>query len=95
MRDMKIDTMTSMNISLPDSMRQFVEVQVSKGGYRTISEYFRELVRGDKKRQAQEQLEQLLIAGLNSGEATPMTEQDWTEIRAEVKRRAVARKGKK
>jgi antitoxin ParD1/3/4 len=92
---MKIDTMTSMNISLPDSMRQFVEVQVSNGAYGTISEYFRGLVREDKKRKAQEQLEELLLAGLNSGEATPMTEQDWTDIRAEVKRRALARKGNK
>jgi antitoxin ParD1/3/4 len=94
-KDMKVDIMTSMNISLPDSMRQFVEVQVSNGGYGTISEYFRELVRQDKKRKAQEQLETLLLEGLNSGEATPMTEQDWMDIRAEVKRRALARKGKK
>jgi antitoxin ParD1/3/4 len=92
---MKIDTMTSMNISLPDSMRQFVEGQVAQGGYGTVSEYFRELVRGEKKRQAQEQLEQLLLAGLKSGEATPMTDKDWTDIRAEVRRRALARKEKK
>jgi antitoxin ParD1/3/4 len=94
-KGMKIDTMTSMNISLPDSMRQFIEHQVARGGYGTISEYFRELVRQDKKRKAQEQLETLLLEGLSSGEATPMTDQDWEDIRAEVKRRALARKGKK
>jgi antitoxin ParD1/3/4 len=61
-----------------------------------VSEYFRELVREDKKRKAQEQLESILLAGLRSGAATPMTKQDWGDIRAEVRRRAAERKkGKK
>jgi antitoxin ParD1/3/4 len=89
---MKTDTLTSMNISLPESMREFVEEQVSAGSYGTVSEYFRELVREDKKRKAQEELESLLLAGLRSGEATPMTAKDWGDIRAEVRRRAAERK---
>ncbi len=46
-----------------------------------------QLVREDQKRKAQERLEELLLEGLNSGESTPMTEQDWEEIRAEVRQR--------
>jgi hypothetical protein len=46
--------------------------------------------RQDENRHPQEQLERLLLEGLHSGEAEQMTEQDWTEIRAEI-RRAVLR----
>lgn len=95
---MKVDTMTSMNVSLPESMRRFIEDQIATGGYGTVSEYFRELVRADKQRKAEDELAALLLQGIKSGKATPMTNQDWTEIRAEVRRRAAARqtrRGKK
>lgn len=79
--------MKSMNISLPDSMRTYVEEQVANGGYGTASEYFRELVRNDQKRKAQERLEVLLLEGLNSGTATGITAQDWQDIRQTVRKR--------
>jgi antitoxin ParD1/3/4 len=79
--------MATMNISLPDPMREFVEQCVTEGGYSTVSEYFRELVRADQKRKAEERLEQLLLEGLNSGPSTPLTKQD---IEA-VKRRGLER----
>jgi antitoxin ParD1/3/4 len=77
--------MKSINISLPDGMRTYVEEQVADGAYSTISEYFRELVRQDQKRKAKEHLETLLLEGLNSGNATPLTEQDWDDIRQAVR----------
>ena len=48
--------MKSMNISLPDSMRTYIESQVASGSYSSASEYFRQLVRADQKRQANERL---------------------------------------
>ncbi|MEO1185440.1 MAG: type II toxin-antitoxin system ParD family antitoxin [Cyanobacteria bacterium J06636_27] len=77
--------MKSINISLPDTMRDYIEKQVVDGGYSTISEYFRELVRQDQKRRDKEYLETLLLEGLNSGSATPLTEQDWDDIRQAVR----------
>ena len=85
--------MKSMNISLPDSMRAYVEEQVNSGGYSTVSEYFRELVRQDQKRKAQERLETLLLEGLDSGAATPMTLEDWKDIRQAVRERIAKRQG--
>jgi antitoxin ParD1/3/4 len=85
--------MKSMNISLPDSMRAYVEEQVTSGGYSTVSEYFRELVRQDQKRKAQERLETLLLEGLSSGTATPMTLEDWKDIRQAVHERIAKRQG--
>lgn len=82
-----------MNISLPDSMRAYVEEQVNSGGYSTVSEYFRELVRQDQKRKAQERLETLLLEGLDSGAATPMTLEDWKDIRQAVRERIAKRQG--
>lgn len=85
--------MKSMNISLPDSMRAYVENQVASGGYSTASEYFRELVRSDQKRKANEHLEALLLEGLQSGTATPLTDQDWQDIRQSVHQKVAKRQG--
>jgi antitoxin ParD1/3/4 len=81
----------SINISLPDAMRDYVEEQVANGSYSTISEYFRELVRQDRERKAQDRLEALLLEGLASGQATPMTAQDWQDIRQAVRERITKR----
>jgi antitoxin ParD1/3/4 len=42
--------MSTMNISLPDSLKTFVDEQVSQRGYGTSSEYVRELIRKDQDR---------------------------------------------
>ena len=68
--------MTTMNISLPEPMRDWVEAQVKKGSFGNTSEYVRSLIREDQKRSAQEELETKLLEGLNSGPATPWTKQD-------------------
>ncbi len=85
--------MKSINISLPDGMRAYVEERVADGGYSTISEYFRELIRLDQKRKANEHLETLLLEGLNSGSATSLTEQDWDGIRQAVRAKVQESKG--
>lgn len=83
--------MKSMNISLPDSMRTYIESQIVSGIYSSTSEYFRQLVRADQKPQANERLEALPLEGLESGTATPMTEQDWLDMSQTV-RSAVAKR---
>ena len=76
--------MATLNISLPDSMRAFIEEEVQRGGYSTPSEFMRELVRARQKCKAEDRLEQLLLDGLKSGKATPMTKKDWAELRKRV-----------
>lgn len=78
---------TSMNISLPESMREWIEEQVVADGYGTASEYLRALVREDQKRKAREDLERKLVDALESGEATEMTQADWAHIRSAVHER--------
>ena len=79
--------MTSMNISLPDSMRDWLDEQVTTGGYGTASEFVRELIRDAQKRAAQEKLEALLIEGLESGPPIEITEEYWKQLRARVSAR--------
>lgn len=75
--------MQSMNISLPDPMKEFVDGQIATGRYSSVSEYMRELIREDEKRKAQDQLEALLLDGLR-GERTPLTPEDFQAIRQEA-----------
>lgn len=77
--------MKSMNISLPESMRTYVEEQIKNGDYGTASEYIRDLIRRDRANKEQNKLESLLLEGLNSGEATLMTENDWADIKTAVR----------
>ena len=76
---MKSDTAT-MSISLPATMKTFIEQEVQDGGYSTPSEYFRELVRDAKRRKEEEQVEKLLLQALESP-ATPMTKDEWEAIK--------------
>ena len=48
--------MTTMNISLPDEMKAFVEAQMATEGYASASEYLRALIREAQKRQANRRL---------------------------------------
>jgi antitoxin ParD1/3/4 len=75
--------MQSMNISLPDPLKEFVDGQIAQGRYSSASEYVRELIRADEKRKAEEQLEALLLEGLQ-GKETAMTADDWKAIRHEA-----------
>jgi antitoxin ParD1/3/4 len=77
--------MTSLNISLPEVLRQFVDQKVKSGGYGTASEYIRELIRQDQKQEEeQERLEGLLLEGLDSGSGIEVTPELWKELRDEL-----------
>jgi len=81
----------SMNISLPDPLKQFVDGQISTGRYSSASEYVRELIRADEKRKAEESLEAKLLEGLSSVE-TELTPADWKAIRKVALAKVEARK---
>jgi len=83
--------MQSMNISLPEPLKEFVDGQIAAGRYSSASEYVRELIREDEKRKAEERLEALLLEGLK-GEETALTSDDWKDIRKEALARVKARR---
>lgn len=85
--------MQTMNISLPEQLKDFVDAQIVEGGYSSVSEYIRELIRADQKRKSEDRLEELLIEGL-AGLETEMTREDWAAIRKEAALTMSARKKK-
>jgi antitoxin ParD1/3/4 len=87
--------MQTMNISLPDPMKQYVEEQVSAGAYSSASEYVRELVRADQKRHAKEQLEQILLSSINSGDPIDVTPKMIEDVKQKLRARAAQRKAAK
>jgi len=87
--------MTTMNISLPEPMRNWVEEQVKSGSFGNASEYIRSLIREDQKQRAQQELEAKLLEGLDSGPATPWTKKDAEAIKARVLARGAQAKKKR
>lgn len=83
--------MASLNISLPQALKDYVEDQVSGGSYSTPSEYLRELLRRDQQQKAQERLDTLLLEAIESGEPIPVT----AEHIESKRRQLIARHGKK
>ena len=55
--------MSTMNVSLPQALKSFVDQQVTSRGYSSSSEYVRELIRKDQDRQ---RLRGLLVEGAAS-----------------------------
>jgi antitoxin ParD1/3/4 len=58
--------MTTVTISLPESLKQFVESQLAAKGYGNVSEYFRSLLREAQAKEEDARLEKLLLEGLAS-----------------------------
>ena len=75
--------MGTMNISLPDSLKAFVDEQVSQRGYGTSSEYVRELIRRDQDRL---HLRSLMLAGASSAPTAPVNEAYFDGLRERVRR---------
>ena len=75
--------MTTMNISLPDGLKSFVDERVASEGYGTSSEYVRELIRRDKDRR---QFKEHLLAGLRSGAAGSMDSAYFAQLRKNLKK---------
>jgi antitoxin ParD1/3/4 len=84
--------MPTMNISLPDPMKAFVEEEVSTGSYGSVSEYIRGLVREAQERKANQKLERLLLEGMKSGMPVEVNPEFWSEMRKDVAARIAAHK---
>lgn len=79
--------MSTMNISLPDSLKSFVDEQASQRGYGTSSEYVRELIRKDQDRL---KLRELLLAGAASPTSGPAGANYFEGLRVRVRKRGIS-----
>jgi antitoxin ParD1/3/4 len=68
-------------------MKAWIDKQIAQGGYGTVSEYFRQLLREEQKRQLREEIDAKLLAALDSGQPIPATPEFWDERRQELEQR--------
>ena len=83
--------MATITISLPDTLKSFVETQIEAKGYGNVSEYFRSLLRDAQKKENETRLEQLLLEGLTSGQGEVPDAEFWAELKEEAAQRLAAR----
>jgi antitoxin ParD1/3/4 len=77
--------MATMNVSLPDPMKAWVEDQAKGGKYGNASDYVRDLIRKDQDRQSKiAQFQKLITEGIESGVSTRTMEELLAEARARV-----------
>ncbi len=76
--------MTTVTISLPESLKEFVDRQLTTKGYGNVSEYFRSLLREAQQAEEDARLETLLLEGLAGGDDIPLTPEFWKELRSEA-----------
>ena len=76
--------MTTLNISLPDDLKAFIEAQVAEEGYASASEYLQAVLRDARMRKARKKLEAKRDETLASDPDEPMTREDWESIEREA-----------
>ena len=87
---------TTLHISLPEPLKEYVKERVEEKQYSNPSDYVRTLIREDQKRREEEQLEleRMLLQGIESGKGVPMTKKEWdalrTTVREQVRKRSTA-----
>ena len=84
----------TMNISLPEQLRGFVDAQVNGGSYGSASEFVRELIRNEQRRQAQSSLALFIQAGIDSGNKGEWTPDQFKALRKTFQEAVAARSAK-
>jgi antitoxin ParD1/3/4 len=75
------DAVMVLNVALSEPMQAFIEEQIVTGKYGNASEYIYYLVEQEQERLAREQVEAMLLEGLESGEAIEVTDEWWQQKR--------------
>jgi antitoxin ParD1/3/4 len=76
--------MTTVTISLPESLKDFIDAEVQTKGYGNVSEYVRGLLRAAQAKDAGARLEALLLEGLASGKDLDLTKDFWRELKLDA-----------
>jgi antitoxin ParD1/3/4 len=83
--------MATMTVSLPDQMKDWIEMQIRKGEYASTSDYVRDLVRKDRARRGEDYTIEELRAIVADARASGMSSRTTDEIFAEAEQVARAR----
>jgi len=79
--------MATMNISVPDSMKDWVQSQVNTGAYANTSDYVRDLIRQDQEHRSKlKALQNAITVGIESGISNNSFDQIIDQARQELKK---------
>jgi antitoxin ParD1/3/4 len=79
---------TVLTLTLPEPLGDYVRERAAQAAHGDPGDYVRALIAEDMRQREEERIDALLMEGINSGPAEPMTQEDWDYIRAEAQRRA-------
>ena len=75
--------MATLNISIPENMKEWIKNQTENGKYTSASDYLRDLVRADQR--TKEELDNMLLKGLESGTAIEVDIAYWKDKKKRLK----------
>ncbi len=76
--------MSTITISIPETLKVFIQTQMKKKGFDNVSEYFRTLIRKAQEQEENAKLDVLLMDGLRSGEGIESSEAFWKDLKKEA-----------
>jgi antitoxin ParD1/3/4 len=85
-----------LHLSLPGSLSSWIEEEATLGGYASAADYIQEVLRKEQQEQQRKlraEIEQKLLAALDSGDPIDVTPEFWEARRQELKKR-LERQGK-
>jgi antitoxin ParD1/3/4 len=86
--------MSTMSLTLPDSLKAFVESQATKRGYGSPNDYLEALIREDQRKAENDEIENKLLEALQGPPAVPVTAETWEAVKQEGLRRLEAMKSR-
>ena len=87
--------MSTMTISLPAEMKQFIERQTKAKSYASTSEFIRQLVRQELQRIDNEKLERMVLQSIDTGESIPVNDNYVANLKQRVRARIAAGRTRK
>jgi antitoxin ParD1/3/4 len=72
--------MSDITITLPDTMKEYVDAQLASGEYSSVTEFFSRLLHEDQKRRAKDNLKTKIREAEASAELEEITPAYWDEV---------------
>ncbi|MDX1971784.1 MAG: hypothetical protein SFY68_04550 [Candidatus Sumerlaeia bacterium] len=76
--------MTEVTVRLSDNMKSYLDSIVNQSGYQSPGDYLAELVRKDMEKNARQELDEIILAGINSGESREWNSETLSGIRQRI-----------
>jgi antitoxin ParD1/3/4 len=85
---------STMNLTLPGSLKAFIESRIAERGFGSADDYIEALIREDLEKAEHEEIEGKLLGALEGAPATPVTTETWEAVKREGLKRLEARKSR-